>query len=98
MNEQLDELTVGHDEFGDQIDVPVSAAAVRLVRVGRPKFFKELVERRERRRLATVVFVPVHVQDFLAGNGKHAGEDALGEARAQHDAVVLGVHDATLEY
>ena len=36
------------------------------------------------------------MEDLLAGDGEHAGEDALGEAGAQHDAVVGLVHPGFL--
>ena len=42
----------------------------------------------ERRALATVVIVAVHVQNLLALDGENTAEDALRQARAEHDHVV----------
>ncbi len=52
----------------------------------------ELFQRSERCRLPSVVLVPVHVKNLLAGNGQKAGQDAFSKAGAQDDAVVFLIH------
>ena len=52
----------------------------------------KLFQRREGGRFSAVVLVPVHVKNFLAGDRQESGQDALGEAGAEDDAVVLLIH------
>lgn len=98
--EQLDQQSVGHQELGHQIDVPIASAPVLLfLRFAGAELLEQLLKRRDGRRLAAVVLVPVDVQHFLAGHRQHAGQDAFLEPGAQHYAVVLLVHrSATLRY
>lgn len=96
--EQFDQQPVGHQELGHQVDVPVASAPVLLLlRFGGAELLEQVWQRRDGRRLAAVVLVPVDVQHLLAGHRQHTGQDALLEPGAQHDAVVLLVHrSATL--
>jgi len=98
MDEQLDQLTVGHDELGDEVDVPIATAAVGgFVRLWHTELLEELVQRCQRCGFAAVVLVPVHMQDLLAGHGQHAGKDALSEAGAQDHAIIFFIHDELRE-
>ena len=93
MDEELDKLTIGHQKLWNEVDIPVPAAAVGFLVWGRlTELGEELLQRRDGGRLAAVVFVPVHVQDFLPGDGQHPRQDTLGEAGAQDDTVVFLIH------
>jgi hypothetical protein len=38
---------------------------------------KELLQGSDGSRFSSVIFIPVHMEDFLARNGKHATDDAF---------------------
>ena len=93
MDEELDKLPIGHQKLWNEVDIPVPAAAVGLLVRGRlTELGEELLQRGDGGRLAPVVFVPVHVQDFLPGDGEHPGQDTLGETGPQDDTVVFLIH------
>ena len=93
VDEELDKLAIGHQELWNEVDIPVTASAVlRLVRGRHPELGEELLQRGDGGGLPAVVFVSVHVKDLLAGDGEHPGQDALGEAGAEDDAVVFLIH------
>ena len=70
-----------------------SSSILRLVRSGHPELGEEVLEGGEGGGLAPVVLVAVHVEHLLPGHGEHAGENALGEAGAQDNAVIGLIHD-----
>jgi len=72
MDEQLDKLSLGHQKLRDEIHIPVSATAVRFVRLAEPELGEELIERREGRRLSAVVFVPVHMENLFSRHRQHS--------------------------
>ena len=61
VDEQLHEQAVGHQELGDQVHVPVAATAVLLALQLLSELGEELLQRRNRGRLAAIVFIPVDV-------------------------------------
>lgn len=63
--EHLDQVTVGHEELGDEVDVVVARGVSQLSRRGlsRPELVVQVGEV-ERRALSSVVVVAVHVQDL----------------------------------
>ena len=91
VEENLDQETRGHDELGDQIDVPVTrgtegsrgrSAAVLLVKLLQV----------QRGRLTTIVGVSVHVQHLQTGNRQQTGKDALGQTSTEHNGIILIIH------
>ena len=93
VDEELDELSVSHEKLWNEVDIPVPAPAVGLLVRGRlTELGEELLQRGDGGRLAPVVFVPVHVENLLTGDRKHARQDTLGEASPQDDTVVFLIH------
>ena len=56
--EQFNQLPICHQELGDQIDVPVSATAVRLVRSWHSKLGEEILKGGQGGGLSAVIFIP----------------------------------------
>mmetsp|Transcript_2515 Transcript_2515/g.7585 ORF Transcript_2515/g.7585 Transcript_2515/m.7585 type:complete len:214 (+) Transcript_2515:1813-2454(+) len=91
-DQYLDEIAICHDEFGHHINVEVAAGTQLFGRgLSRPESLPQLVKI-QRRRLASVVIVAVHVQYLQAVHGQQTTNDALREASAQYDGIVLLVH------
>ncbi|CAN7977620.1 unnamed protein product, partial [Ixodes persulcatus] len=72
-------LTVGHEELGDEVHVPVPRATilVRLLEGWHVELAKEVLQRRDGGTLPAVILVAVHVQHLLPTHGQHATQDAL---------------------
>jgi len=92
VDQQLDQLSVGHQELGNQIHVPVPATPETLAGRLQAVALEELLQRRYGGRLAAIVLVPINMQHLLAGHGQHPAEDALLQARSQHNRVVFLIH------
>lgn len=69
MDEQLDELAISHQEFGDQINVPVTGPTIGSnVILGKIELVKEIFQRCDGCRLGTIILVPVDVENLLPRN------------------------------
>lgn len=90
------EDTVGHDELGDEVDVPVAVVAVlfgRFLAVA-----EDLVEVGDvdRGAVTAVVVVAVYVQHLLPLHRKQPRQDALLQSCPAHYHIVLLVHNYIL--
>ena len=92
VDQQAHEEPVAHHELGDHVEVPVlPPAVVRRQLLAGLELLVQLLQV-EARGLAAVVRVAVHVEDLLPVHGEEAREEALLQARAQDDGVVLLIH------
>mmetsp|Transcript_31846 Transcript_31846/g.101320 ORF Transcript_31846/g.101320 Transcript_31846/m.101320 type:complete len:483 (-) Transcript_31846:66-1514(-) len=93
VHQDLHERAAGHDELGHEVDVVVAVGAERRARVLRHRL-RELAEelvQRQRRAVAAVVAVAVHVEHLHVHAREQAAHDAVREAGAHDDGVVLAV-------
>mmetsp|Transcript_163308 Transcript_163308/g.396914 ORF Transcript_163308/g.396914 Transcript_163308/m.396914 type:complete len:499 (+) Transcript_163308:14-1510(+) len=92
LEEDLHEAARGHDELGDEVHVPVAVRAQLGRRLGaRAELLPEVCDV-QRGAVAAVVVVPIEVKHLLAVHRQEATQNALLEARAAHDDVILLVH------
>ena len=90
MEEHLGKITAGHDELGDQIDVVVAVGAEERRGLTGLELFIQ-VGKVERSTVGTVVSVAIDVQDLHALDTEQTGNDALLEAGAHDDGIVLAI-------
>ena len=94
VEEHLDELTVGHNELGDQVHIPVSVVAVLLGWLSAWSEHRPQVGQVERGSVGTVVGVAVQVEDLLALDREQTRKNALLQTSTAHNHVVSLVHFA----
>ena len=87
VDEHLCKLTIGHDEFGDEVDSPVAVAAPVFGGLGaRTELFVELSEVK-RGHFTTVHLAAVDVQHLFAIDGQEGGQDTFGHTGAEDNGV-----------
>jgi hypothetical protein len=65
VEQDFDELAAGHDELGDEIDIPVSRMAKVGSGLGSTEFLEQILERK-RGGIRTIIIVAVHVKHSLS--------------------------------
>ena len=94
VDEHLDEVAGRHHELGAEVDAPMAVVTevLRDIDFGDALVLLHQVLEVERGRLSAVVGVLVDVENLLAVHGQKGGENALLDAGAKHNDVVLLVH------
>ena len=95
MEEHLGKISAGHDELGDEVDVVVAVGTEERGGLTGLELFVQVGEV-ERGTVGTVVSIAIDVQDLHTLDAEETGNDALLEAGAHDDGVILtigeGIH------
>lgn len=78
MEKKLHEFSIGHEELGDKVDIPISWAFVDLfTRTRFIKALEEFIERSDGSTFTTVITVPIHMKNLLASDGHKPTQNAF---------------------
>mmetsp|Transcript_34658 Transcript_34658/g.59726 ORF Transcript_34658/g.59726 Transcript_34658/m.59726 type:complete len:207 (+) Transcript_34658:1464-2084(+) len=92
VKKNLRQLAAGHDELGDQVDIPISGVA----QVGSGSVGSELLEQvqqTQRRSISAIIVVSIHMQYTLSVHRQKSTDDALRETGSHDDSVVFSVSE-----
>jgi hypothetical protein len=93
VKQDLHQITASHDEFGDQVDIPVAGMSEGVRRVG--SFATELGEKIGQAQwggVRPVVVVSVQVKNPLSVDREKSTDDTLGQTSSHDDGIIFTIY------